>query len=55
MLLCWSGSLGEEYVGSPEFIEDQPEQPENIEQGNYSMGSTFMSYSPLIIYSFACV
>jgi hypothetical protein len=52
MLLCWTGSNDEEYVGNPEFFEDQQEQPENTEQGKYSLGSTLMPYSPLITYSF---
>jgi hypothetical protein len=42
MLLCWSGLDGEEYVGNPEFFEDQQGQPKYTEQGKYSMGSTLM-------------
>ena len=52
MLLCWSCSDGEENVGDQEFFDDQQEV---VNQGNYSMGSTLMSYSPFINYSFACV
>jgi hypothetical protein len=55
VLPCWSCSDGEEYVGNPEFFEDQQDQQEYANQDKYSMGSTLMSYSPLIIYSFACV
>ena len=55
MLLCWSSSDGEENVGDQEFFDDQQEQPEFVEQDNYSMGSTLMSYSPFINFSFACV
>jgi hypothetical protein len=55
LLCCWSGSDGEEYVGNPEFFQDQLGQPEYTEKDKYSMGSTLMSYSLLIVYSFACV
>ena len=55
MLLCWSSSDGEENVGDQEFFGDQQDQQEFVNQGKYSMGSTLMSYSPFINYSFACV
>ena len=54
MLLCWSCSDGEENVGEQEFFDEQDQQ-EFANQGKYSMGSTLMSYSPFINYSFACV
>ena len=46
MLPCWSRSNGEENVGDQEFFDDQQEF---ANQGKYSMGSTLMSYSPLLI------
>ena len=55
MLPCWSCSDGEENVGDQELFDDQQEQPEFVEQGKYSVGSTLMFYSPFISFSFACV
>ena len=55
MLSCWLRSDGEENVGDQEFFDDQQEQPKFVEQGKYSMGSTLMSHSPFINFSFACV
>ena len=49
MLLCWLHSDGEENVGDQEFFDDQQDQQEFGNQGKYSMGSTLMSYSPLLI------
>ena len=55
MLPCWSYSDDEENVGDQEFLDDQQDQQEFVNQGKYSMGSTLMSYSLFINYSFACV
>ena len=49
MLSCWSCSDGEENVGDQEFFDDQQDQQEFGNQGKYSMRSTLMSYSSLLI------
>ena len=49
MLPCWSSSDGEENVGDQEFFDDQQEQPEFVEQGKYSMGSTLMPIHHLLM------
>jgi hypothetical protein len=38
MMPCWSSSDGEEYVGSQECFEEQPDQQQFMNQGKYSMG-----------------
>ena len=52
VLVC---SDGEENVVDQELFDDQQGQQEFVNQAKYSMGSTLMSYSPFINYSFACV
>ena len=49
MLPCWPCLDSEENVGDQEFFDDQQDQQEFVNQGKYSMGSTLMSYSPLLI------
>jgi hypothetical protein len=35
---CWSSSDGEEYFGNPDFLKEQQDQQDFVNQGKYSMG-----------------
>ena len=49
-MLLWLSSIdGEQFVGDQEYYFDQQDQQEHFVQGKYIMGSSLLSYTPLII------